>query len=113
MFFRKNEINPFPISDTIRFRNVDRVITLTVKSGASSMILGVKKAQERLTALNDNSTDEDRYEGARFFAETLFGKEQADRLFDFYDGDPLVIIAVCGQYFSTRLAKIITKAQKK
>ena len=113
MFFKMKEINPFPIADTIRFRNVDKTITLSVKSGASAMVLNIRRTQEKLSALKDDSTDEERLAAAQAFAETIFGADQAEKLVEFYDKDPLVIITVCSEYFNKRLAKIINKAQKK
>ena len=52
-------------------------------------------------------------ESARVFAEVIFGKEQAEKLIAFYENDALAVINACGMYFSQRLAKIITKAQKR
>jgi hypothetical protein len=50
---------------------------------------------------------------ARFFADTLFGKDQGGAFCEFYNNDPLTIINACGMYFQKRLGKKITKAQKK
>ena len=107
------EINPYPVSDKVRFRNVDNTITLAVRSDASSIILGLKIIQKRLSELSDESTDEERIEAARMYARVLFGDEQADALMKFYENNALTVISVCGMYFSERLGKIITKAQKK
>lgn len=109
----KHEINPYPISDNITFRNVDKTINLSVRSDAPSIVLGLKKAQEKLTGLNDDADDSERIDAARFFARTLFGTDQGDSLVQFYNDDPLAIISACGMYFQKRLAKKITKAQKK
>lgn len=106
------KINPYQVSDKITFQCVDKEITLLVRSDAASLVLGLKNANERLTALRDDSPLEDRKEAARMFAATLFGTDQADKLCEFYD-DPLAVITACGMYFKERLAKKITKAQKK
>lgn len=111
MFFR-NEINPYSVSDKVTFRNVDKTLSLYVRGDAASFVVGLKKAQEKLIGLNDESDECERVNVARFFARTLFGEEQGDKLVDFYN-DPIVIISVCGQYFQKRLAKKIVKAQKK
>lgn len=109
--FRK-EINPYSVTDKVTFRNVDKTLTLYVRGDAASFVVGLKKAQEKLKEINDESDECERVNSARFFARTLFGEEQGDKLVDFYN-EPLAIITVCGMYFQKRLAKKITKAQKK
>ncbi len=113
MFGKVKEINPYPVSDKVRFRNLDKTITLTVRGSASSMILALKMAQERLSALTDESTDTERQEAAHGFSTAIFGKDQTDRLMEFYGNDYLAVITACGTYFSERLSHILTKAQKK
>ena len=108
----KHEFNPYTVSDKAVFRNVDKTLTLYVRNDAASLITGLKKAQEKLTEMNDESDECERINCARFFARTLFGEEQGDKLIDFYN-EPLAVIMVCGMYFQKRLAKKITKAQKK
>ena len=108
----RREINPYSVTDRVTFRNVDKTLTLYVRGDAASLVVGLKKAQEKLSEMNDQSDECERVNCARFFARTLFGEEQGDKLVDFY-GEPLAIITVCGMYFQNRLAKKITKAQKK
>ena len=110
--FKRNEINPYSVSDKVTFRNVDKTLTLTVRGDAASLVVGLKKAQNKLGELNDESDECERVNAARYFARTIFGEEQGDKLVDFYN-EPLAIISVCGMYFQKRLAKKITKAQKK
>ena len=111
MFFRK-DITPYSVEDKVTFRNVDKTLTLYVRGDAASFVVGLKKAQEKLTEITDDSDECERVNAARFFARTLFGEEQGDQLLDFYN-EPLAVITVCGMYFKDRLAKKITKAQKK
>ena len=111
MFFR-HEINPFPVSDKVTFRNVDKTLSLTVRTDASTIVLGLKRANERLSALTDESPDEEKAAAARMFAAVLFGNEQGDSLCRFYE-DPLAVVTACGMYFRERLSKKITKAQKR
>lgn len=107
------EINPFSVTDKVRFRNVDKTLTLTVRADASALVVGLKKSNELLSAMTDEIPEAERLESARFFAVTLFGNEQGNKLCEFYNNDPLSIITACGMYFQNRLAKKITKAQKK
>lgn len=109
----RHEINPFPVSDKVTFRNVDKTITLTVRADANSLVTGLKKVNVRLSKMKDNTPETEQKEAARFFADTLFGEEQGKRLFIFYSGDALAIITACGMYFRERLSKKITKAQKR
>ena len=111
MLFTK-EINPYTVSDKAVFRNVDKTLTLYVRSGAASMVAGLKEAQEKLKEMDENADECQQMNTARFFAQKIFGEEQGDRLVDFYN-DPLVVITVCGIYFEKQLSKKITKAQKR
>ena len=99
-FLRKKSIR-------IRFQ----IITLTVKGEASSFVSGLKIAQVKISELNDESSECEQFNAARYFAKVIFGEEQANQLVDFYN-DPLTVITACGMYFQDRLSKKITKAQK-
>jgi hypothetical protein len=110
--FKKNEISPYSVEDKVTFRNVDKTLTLYVRGDAASFVVGLKKAQDRLAEITSESDESEREDCARFFARTLFGDEQGDKLVEFY-GEPLAVITVCGMYFKERLSKKITKAQKK
>ena len=109
--FRK-EINPYTVSCKSVFRNVDKTLVLYVRSNAPTMMVNLKKAQEKLSAITGNSTDEERMNAAVFFARAIFGNVQGDQLVDFYE-DPMAIIAACGMCFDQQVKKAITKAQKK
>lgn len=108
----KHEINPYSVADKVTFRNVDKTLTLYVRSNATTMVVNLKQAQDKLKELNDDADECERMNAARFFARSVFGEEQGDKLVDFYN-EPLAIISVIGMYFDKRLKKKITKAQKK
>ena len=108
----KKKINPYSISDKVTFRNVDKTLTLYVRSNATAMVVNLKQSQDKLKELNDDADECERMNAARFFARSVFGEEQGDKLVDFYN-EPLTIISVVGIYFDKRLKKLITKAQKK
>lgn len=95
-----------------------------VKEGEDSLLLyvdrdpmrltaGLTQARERMKAITENSTDEEKKEAALLFAGVIFGKEQAQKLLEFYHGDADCVFSVCGRYFRDRLRKLIIKAQKK
>ena len=109
--FRK-EINPYAVSDKAVFRNVDKTLTLYVRSDASTLVVNLKNAQEKLKEITNDSDECQRVNAARFFAKAVFGEEQANELIDFYN-EPLAVITAIGIYFDKQLKKKITKAQKK
>lgn len=113
IFKKTYEIDPFPVHDKVRFKNVDEAITLYVRSDASVMVSNLNKINKRLTGINEETSDEEKNMIALQFAECLFGGDQAEELMDFYNEDALAVITVCGRYFKERLSKIITKAQKR
>lgn len=108
----KKEINPYSVSDKVTFRNVDKTLTLYVRTDATSLIVGLKQAQEKLKSITDESDECENVNTARYFAKTVFGEDQANQLMEFYN-EPLAVIAAVGMYFEKQLAKKITKAQKK
>lgn len=109
--FRK-EINPYSVADKVTFRNVDKTLELYVRSNATTLVVNLKQAQEKLKGLSDESEECEKVNSARFFAKAIFGEEQADKLVDFYN-DPLAVISAVGMYFDQQLKKKIVKAQKK
>ena len=110
--FKSKTISPYGVEDKATFRNIDKTLTLYVRSNPASLIVNLKQAQEKLKELNDESDECQRMNAARFFAKAIFGEEQANMLCDFYD-EPLAVVSVVGMYFDQQLKKKITKAQKK
>lgn len=101
------------IHDTVRITEGAEDLTLKVEADPMRMVAGLNAAQERLKTLTEASTADEQQTEALFFAGVIFGKDQAQKMLDFYRGDPACVINVCGQYFSKRLARLISKAQKK
>lgn len=110
--FGKKEINPYSISDKVVFRNVDKTLTLYVRENATNLIVNLKRANDKLSELTDNSDEVQRRNASLDFAKAVFGEEQANNLVAFYN-DPLAVVSAVGQYFDARLKKMITKAQKR
>lgn len=112
MFLKKPyEVNPFPVSDKVIFRNVDETLTLTVRADASQLVTGIRRIQLRLESMNEDTPEKERIDLARLFATTIFGEKQGEELCRFYGNEPLSILNACGIYFRERLGKKITKAQ--
>ena len=110
--FKKKEISPYDVEDKATFRNVDKTLTLYVRGSAPGLVVSLKQAMDKLNELKDESDECERMNAARFFARSVFGGEQGDKLVDFYN-EPMAIISVIGMYFEKQLKKKITKAQKK
>ena len=111
--FRKNTLTLGRVYDTVKITEGGETLKLHVNSDPSRIVVGLAQAQKRLVTINEETPDADREEIALFFATVIFGEEQARKLLDFYYGESACVVAVCGQYFSKRLSKLITKAQKK
>lgn len=110
MFGRGYEVSLSRVRDKIRVRDGNKTLTLTVSEEAGRLVSGLNNAQKKLT---EASVDAEKIQdAAEYFSMVIFGKEQADKLFDFYDGDAACVIEICGRYFRERLGAMITKAQK-
>lgn len=101
------------VHDKVEIKEGDEKIMLRVDSDPMRMVAGLSQAQKMLQELNKDSSDEETDKAAQYFATVIFGKEQAETLVAFYHNDAACVINVCGQYFSKRLGKLITNAQKK
>ena len=111
-------LRPYKISlnrvhDKVLITEGDEQLLLVVDGDAARMIAALTEAQKTLKGIGEESTEGERQEAALQFAQAIFGRAQAARIVEFYHGDALCIIDVCGRYFSDRLAKIIAKTQKK
>ena len=111
--FGKNTLSLGRVYDTINIREGGEKLTLHVNADPSRIVVGLAQAQKQLVTIDENTTDEEREKIALFFASVIFGEEQAKKLLDYYYGDSSCVVAVCGQYFSKRLSKLITKSQKR
>ena len=113
--FRRNEISLNRIHHTVTVNENGEKLKLVINADPMRIVAGLNKAQKKLneTISNGEPTEEEIREAAEFFAGVIFGKEQTDRLFEFYAGDAACVINVCGQVFRDQLAAKISKAQKK
>lgn len=109
----KKEISLGRIHDTVVIREGDERLKLRVNADPMRIMAGLNLAQQMLKALDEESTEEQQLNAAKYFANVIFGKEQTEQLSEFYRKDAGCIISICGKYFSERLSKMITKAQKK
>lgn len=101
------------VYDKVTINEGGEKLTLHVNADPSRIVIGLSEARKRLVTINENTPDNEREEIARFFASVLFGDEQAQKLFDYYYGDPSCVVSMCALYFAKRLSKLIAKAQKR
>ena len=116
LFRRKNEITLNRIHHTVYVNENGEKLKLVVNADPMRLVSGLSKAQAKLAELvKDNREPEidEMREAAEYFAAVLFGKEQTEKLMDFYADDAACVINVCGQIFKNQLTEKITKAQKK
>ena len=113
MFKRGYTMTLNRVHDSITIKEGEESLKLTVNGDAMHMVAGLNKAQTKMKAINDESTDDEVKEVSEYFAAVIFGKDQAEQLMKFYSDDPGCVISVCSQYFRDRLAGKIAKVQKK
>lgn len=113
MFGKKENVSLNRVRDTVWVREGSEKMKLHVDGDAMRMVAGLGQAQKQLQALNSESTENDTRDAALYFAQVLFGKEQAEKLLAFYYGDAGCVIRICGLAFEKSIGKKITKAQKK
>lgn len=101
------------VHDTVRIAEGGETLILRVDDDPMRMVAAITEAKKRLDGIQEDSCDADKLDAAKTFARAIFGDKGADELCAFYHEDPACIIAICARYFSARLAKLITKAQKK
>ena len=111
-------IKPFKMSlhrvhDRVQITEGGEKLNLYVDSDPARMVAGLAQAQKMLQGLTNDSTEEEQRSAAEYFAQAIFGKDQAEQLMAFYLKDAGCVINVCGRYFNQRLGRLITKAQKK
>lgn len=88
-------------------------ITLYVDADPMRLTAGLVQANREIQKWSDKATPKQRKEMALDFASVMFGREQAQKLMDFYHGDATCVVSVCAQYFSGTLSRLINKAQRR
>lgn len=113
MLFKKNVLTLNRVHDTVVIAEGGEKIKLHVDADPMRMVAGLNQVQRMFQALNENSSEEEARSAAMYYAAVIFGHDQADQLAAFYHNDAGCIIGICGRYFTGRLNKLITAAQKK
>lgn len=114
--FRRNEISLNRVHHTVTVNENGEKIKLVINADPMRLVAGLTKAQKKLNdTINQDRepTEEEMRDSAEYFATILFGREQTEKLMEFYAGDAACVINICGQIFKEQLADKISKAQKK
>ena len=109
----KMELSLNRVRDNVTIREGDETISLYVDSDANVLIHGIRTVGKELQSID---SEEKKQAVAMEMARTMFGKEQAEKLLNFYHGNDDCVITICGMYFGDKrsgLGKKITKVQKK
>lgn len=113
MFGRRYTLSLNRVHDSIRIKEGNDTLDLTVDADPMRMVAALNKAQKILKGINDDSNEEDIKSAALMFASAIFGDVQAHQIMEFYHDDAGCVINLCGRYFADRLSGIITKVQKR
>lgn len=113
MFGKKYTLSLNRVHDSIRVKEGNDTLDLTVDADPMRMVAALNKAQKVLKSVNDESKEEDIRSAALLFASAIFGDVQAHQILEFYHDDAGCVINLCGRYFADRLSGIITKVQKR
>ena len=113
MFGRRYTLSLNRVHDSIRIKEGNDTLDLTVDADPMRMVAALNKAQKILKGVNDDSSEEDIKSAALMFASAIFGDVQAHQIMEFYHDDAGCVINLCGRYFADRLSGIITKMQKR
>lgn len=101
------------VHDNIQITEGDDKLKLHVDADPMRIVAGLAQAQKKMQAITKDTPEEEQVSAARYFAQVIFGEEQARQLMEFYHDDAGCVISICGKYFEERLRKKITAAQKR
>lgn len=101
------------VRDHIVIREGTDELKLMVDADPRIVVKALQRAQKALNAIKDESTEAEQVNAAKTLSTAIFGEDQTQKLFAFYNNNPACVATVCGEYFEKRLAKKITRAQKR
>lgn len=109
--FRRKRFSLGNVRDRIAFREGSEELNLTVDESPKQLMAGMIAVREKLNAITDET--QDATDAVLSMAIVIFGKEQAEKIFEFYNRNPVNVLRICEKYFTERLVHKIAKAQKK
>ena len=101
------------IRDHVVMREGDDELKLTVDCDPRIIVKDLQRAQTAMLKIGEGSSEDEKKAASTALSTAIFGDVQTEQLFAFYSGDAACVALVCSQYFEKRLAKKITRAQKR
>lgn len=113
--FRRNIYTLNRVRDNIIIREGSEELPLYVDCDAATIIPNLISARQKVENITQETPKEEQEIAARALSCAMFGKEQTNKLVEFYHGDFGCVVTICGMYFSNKngLGNKITKAQKR
>lgn len=108
--FGRNRITLNKVRDTVYAAEGDETLELYVDDDAMALARRIRRCLEDI---EEAKLDPEKISGAAIrFSEAILGAEQTGKLIEFYHGNTLSVFEWTSKYFTARLSKKITKAQK-
>ena len=101
------------VHDLLEVQEGKERIRLRVDADPADIVRMINRIEPKLNNISGEGAAKEAEALAREFCGTIMGKAQTDKLFELYNGSAESVLDVCSRYFTGRLAKLITKAQKK
>lgn len=102
------------VHDLIEVREGTESLVLRVDADPIDLVRMINRLEPSMNNIQNQEEPEKEVESiAREFCTAIFGKDQTGKLFELYNGDGASVFGIVSRYFSERLGKLITKAQKK
>jgi len=98
---------------TVPVKEGDELLRLRVDADPNLLVTRISEAVKMMQALPAEHTPEQARDVALYFATVLFGKEQAGKLLDLYNGSAESVLYMCSIIVEKDLAQRISKAQKR
>lgn len=102
------------VHDLIEIREGKERLPLRVDADPISIVRMINRLEPRMSSIQTNKESEKEVgEIAHEFCTTIFGDQQTDRLFEFYNLNADAVLGIISKYFTERLGRLITKTQKR
>lgn len=101
------------VHDLLELREGQERLFLRVDADPAELVRLINGLEHKLSAINADNAETEGAKVGREFCEAIFGKDQTGKIFTLYNNDGAAVLGLCTKYFTERLWKKITKAQKR